>query len=161
LAKYILNTQEDDLDFVLLGITSPENQYQISSLINDYLKINLRLEDYVPFSLKEGKVFKFSLFQYLDEDLGLEYFFIPNTSNFEEPNVNTYAANDLFSGMDVDESVRLIKELPKTQYFLILKGEDLHQYQYKIIDTLKTIPEIIQIQSIEAKDLPSKRNLIF
>lgn len=161
MAKYILNTQEDDLDFVLLGITSPENQYQISSLINDYLKINLRLEDYVPFSLKEGKVFKFSLFQYLDEDLGLEYFFIPNTSNFEEPNVNTYAANDLFSGMDVDESVRLIKELPKTQYFLILKGEDLHQYQYKIIDTLKTIPEIIQIQSIEAKDLPSKRNLIF
>ena len=49
----------------------------------------------------------------------------------------------------------------KTDYFLILKGEDIHQYQFKVLDRLKTIEEVIQVQTIEANDLPSKRNLIF
>jgi len=97
----------------------------------------------------------------MDEDLGLEYFLIPNTSNLEDPNLNTVGANNLFTGLDIDESVKLVKELPKTDYFLIIKGEDLHYYQFKIMEKLKTIPEILQVQTIEANDLPSKRNLIF
>ncbi len=161
MAKYILNNHQDDFDFVLIGITCPENQYYVASLIDDVLKIKLFLSDFVPFNLKEGRLFKFSLFRFLDEDLGLEYYFVPNTSNFEEPNMNAGTSADLFAGQDVDESVKLIKELPKTDYFLILKGEDLFNYQYKVIEKLKTLPDIIQIQAIEAHDLPSKRNLIF
>lgn len=161
MAKHFLNTSEDDLDFVLIGITCLENQYSLAALIDDALKTKLFLSDYIPFNLKEGRIFKFSLYRFLDEELGLEYFFIPNSSNFEEPNLNTSNTEDLFAGIDVDESVRLIKELPKTDYFLILKGEDLHNYQFKIIEKLKTFPEIIQIQAIEPQDLPSKRNLIF
>lgn len=161
MAKHFLNTNEDDLDFVLIGITCLENQYSVAGLIDSALKIKLFLSDYIPFNLKEGRIFKFSLFRFPDEELGLEYFFIPNASNFEEPNIYPSEKDDLFAGIDVDESVRLIKELPKTDYFLILKGEDLHNYQYKIIDKLKNYPEIIQIQAIEPHDLPSKRNLIF
>lgn len=161
MAKHFLHTNEEDFDFVLIGITSLENQYQALSLINDCLQINLCLDDYIPFSLKEGKIFRFSLFQFADDELGLHYYFIPNTSNFEEPNLNASEKNDLFAGFEIDESVKLIKELPKTDYFLILKGEDLHNYQYKIIEKLKTISEIIQLQTIETSDLPSKRNLIF
>jgi hypothetical protein len=160
-AKYVLNTSDNDLDFVLIGISCLENQYTLAALIDDTLKTKLVLSDYIPFNLKEGRIFKFSLYNFNDDELGLDYFFIPNTSNFEEPNINGSATNDLFAGVDVDESVRLIKELPKTDYFLILKGEDLHNYQYKIIERLKTLPEIIQIQAIEPQDLPSKRNLIF
>ena len=161
MAKHVLNTSEDDLDFVVVGISCLENQYTLASLIDDALKINLVLSDYIPFNLKEGRIFKFSLYRFIDEELGLDYYFIPNTSNFEEPNINTRQTNDLFAGIDIDESVKLIKELPKTDYFLILKGEDLHNYQFKIIDKLKTRPEIIQLQAIEPHDLPSKRNLIF
>ena len=161
MAKHVLNTNENDFDFALMGIVCPENQYVILSLVNEALKINLRLSDYVPFSLKDGKLFKFSLYNVVDEELNLEYFLIPNTSNFEEPNLNTSEMNDLFKGLDVDESVKLVKELPKTNYFLIVKGEDLHYYQFKIMEKLKTIVEIVQVQTIEANDLPSKRNLIF
>lgn len=161
MAKYILNTSDDDLDFVLIGITCLENQYIITALIDEVVKTKLVLSDYIPFNLKEGRIFKFSLYAFTDEELGLDYYFIPNNSNFEEPNSNGSSANDLFAGIDVDESVKLIKELPKTDYFLILKGEDLHNYQYKIIEKLKTLPEIIQLQAIEPQDLPSKRNLIF
>ena len=161
MAKYILNSNEEDLDFVLIGISCPEDQYTVAGIIDDALKTKLFLSDYIPFNLKEGRIFKFSLYRYPDEELGLEYFFIPNSSNFEEPNINAPDKNDLFSGVDVDESVKLIKELPKTDYFLLLKGEDLHNYQYKIIDKLKNHPGIVQIQAIEPTDLPSRRNLIF
>lgn len=161
MAKYILNTTEEDFDFVLIGIVCLENQYHIINAINDAVKINLVLSDYLPFNLKDGKLFKFSLYHFSDEALGIEYHLIPNTSNFDESNINEQTTNDLFGSVDVDESVKLIKELPKTDYFIILKGEDLHNYQFKIVDKLKTIQEILQVQIIEANELVSKRNLIF
>lgn len=161
MAKHILNTSQDDLDFALLGISCLENQYAVLSRINDTLRIELALSDYIPYSLRDGKIFQFSLYRFMDDDLGLEYFLIPNASNFEEPNPNAPGSDDLFSGIEVDESVKLVKELPKTDYFLILKGEDIHQYKFKALDKLKTIEEIIQVQTIEAADLPSRRNLIF
>ncbi len=162
MAKHILNTGDDDFDFVLLGITSSESQYRMVSLINDAVGINLFLSDYLPFSLKDSKVFRFSLYRFSDEELRLEYFFIPNNSNFEEPSsvpVNENAG--LFSGHDVQETVKLIKELPKTDFFLLLKGEDLHHVQFKIAERLKKIEEIVQLQTIEPHELPSRRNLIF
>ncbi len=160
MAKHFLDTH-DDFDFALLGIVCQENQYVMFSVINDVLKIDLRLSDYVPFNLKDGKLFKFSLYHFVDEELGLEYFLVPNTSNFAEPNINAASSNDLFNDVDVDERAKLVKELPKTDYFLILKGEDIHHYQFKVMEKLKTLSEVIQIQSIVANDLASKRNLIF
>ncbi len=160
MAKHVLNSSEDDLDFVLIGISCLEDQYTTVAAIDEALKIKMFLSDYIPFNLKEGRIFKFSLFRFPDEELGLDYFFIPNNSNLEEPNI-TSGGNDLFAGIDVDESMRLIKELPKTDYFLLLKGEDLHNYQYKIIDKLRSVSEFIQVLPIEPQDLPSRRNLIF
>ena len=161
MAKIVLNTSEDYFDFMLFGIVCLENQYHIVSAINQHLKINLCLSDFLPFNLKDGKLFNFSLYSFQDEDLGITFQLIPNNSNFEEPNINDIKSNDLFAEVDVDESVKLIKELPKTDYFLLVKGEDIYNYQSKIIDKLKLIPEIIQVQFIEANELNSKRNLIF
>jgi len=161
LAKYTLHTSPDDTDYALIGISCLENQYVLCSLINDVLKIDLHLSDLIPFSLKEGRVFSFSLFRYLDDELGLEYCFVPNISNYEEPNINLSQSNDLFAGQSLEERVRLISELPKTDYFLILKGEEIHHYQFKVIEKLKTQPDIIQIQAIEPNELASRRNLIF
>ncbi|MCC6369644.1 MAG: IPExxxVDY family protein [Bacteroidia bacterium] len=159
MAKHVLHSSDDDFDFVLIGITCPENQYRLVSEINDSLGITLFLSDYLPFNLKDGKIFQFSLYRFLDEELRLEYFFIPNTSNYNEPNPNS--ADDLFAGIDIDESVKLVKELPKTDYFLILKGEDLHNVRFKILECLKGIADIVQLQGIEPNELQSKRNLIF
>lgn len=161
MVKHILNSSSDDFDFVLVGITCPESQYRVVSLINDALGTDLFLSDYLPFNLKGGKLFRFSLFRYADEELRLDYFFIPNTSNFDEAGNVINEEADLFAGVDVDESVKLVKELPKTDYFLLLKGEDLNKVRFKIMDSLKTISEIVQLQAIEPADLPSRRNLIF
>ena len=161
MAKHILNTSEDDLNFILIGISCAEDQYRCVSLINDSLGIELALSDFLPLLTKDDKVFKFSLFSYIDEDLRLEFNCIPNNSNFDEPNVNQSLNTDLFSGVHLDESTKLIRELPKTDYFLLLKGDEAMIYQFKVIDKLKQIPEIIQIQSIAAQELPSKKYLIF
>jgi hypothetical protein len=161
LAKHFLNNNSDDLDFVLIGLMSSENQYAIVSSVNKALGIELILSDNIPFNLKAGNLFYFSLFRYVSEEFGLEYFLIPNNSNFEEAKPNITGGDDLFAELNVEESTKLIKELPKTDYFLILKGEDLHLFQFKIMEQLKTIKDIIQVQSIEPRDLPSKMNLVF
>ena len=157
----MLHSSDDELDFVLLGIVCPDNQYRVCSLLNDALNIDLFLSDYVPFNLKDGKMFSFSLFRFPDEDLGLEYFFIPNTSNFGDANVRPDERNNLFSGVEIDERTMLVKELPKTNYFLIIKGQELHNVQFRIMTALKEVPSFAQVQLIEASELPSRKNLIF
>jgi hypothetical protein len=161
MAKHVLNSSSDDLDFVLIGLVTQENLYAIVTDINNALGIELVLSDNLPFNLKDGKLFYFSLFNYMSEEFGLEYFLIPNTSNLDEPKVERAGGEDLFADLNVEESTKLIKELPKTDYFIVLKGEELHLSKFKIIDKLKTIKEILQIQTIEPKDLPSKMNLVF
>ncbi len=161
MAKYTLNTNDEDLDFALIGLTLHENQYEAVIALNEALNIDLCLSDNITLNLKDNKVFSFSLFNFYDAELGLNYNFIPNTSNFEAPNINDPVASGLFDGLEIEESVKLIKELPKTDYFLILKGEELHYFQHKIIEKLKEIKEILQIQVIDVSELPSKRNLVF
>ncbi len=161
MAKHVLNSAADELDFFLIGISCLEDQYRLVNMINDVLGTDLTLSNYIPLNLKSGKIFNFSLYSYTDNELGIQYEMIPNSSNFEEPNLSRGEEGSLFSSVDIDESVKLIKELPKTDYFLILKGEDLHMNQYKIIDRLKAVQAFVQIQQIEPDDLPSRRNLIF
>jgi hypothetical protein len=161
LAKHVLNTGGDDLDFLLFGIVCAEDQYRMTSLINDALGTELALSSYIPFNLKNGRAFTFSLFSYSDEDLGLQYHLVPNNSNLEQPNLNTGTGKGLFAEIDVDENVKLIRELPRTDYFLIVKGEELHNFQFRISDKLKSIDVILQVQPVSPSELPSRRNLIF
>lgn len=161
MAKYVLNNSSNVLDFVLIGISSPENPYAIVSHVNNALGIDLALSDNIPFNLKDGKLFYFSLFRYVSEEMGLEYFLIPNNSNFDRAHSESENTGNLFDDLNIDESTRLVKELPKTDYFLILKGEELHLFQFKITELLKAIKEIVRVQNIEPNDLPSKMNLVF
>jgi hypothetical protein len=160
LAKHTLDNDGDEFDFALLGITSAEDQYRVVSLVNDFLKIELRLGSYVPMTLKKGQVYNFSLYKYDDENTGMEYYLLPNTSNFEPPG-SRQSNGDLFAGQDVDESTRLIKELPKTDYFLMLKGELKDSFQYKVLTILRQIDDFAQVQPIEPESLQSRKNLIF
>ena len=163
MAKHTLDNDGGEFDFALLGITCAEDQYRVVSLVNDFLNIDLRLGSYVPMTLKKGQVYNFSLYRHEDENMGMEYFLLPNSSNFEPPGSRqaTAPGEDLFAGQDVDESTRLIKELPKTDYFLMLKGELRESYQYRILSLLRQIEDFTQVQTIEPQTLQSRKNLIF
>ena len=162
MAKYVLNNSKEEFNFFLIGITCPINQYEMVSLINNCLQIDLSLNSFVELKLKKNKIFSFSLFTFLDEDLGIDYVFIPNLSNFETQSaLNVINENNLFKDQVIEEQVRLLNELPKTDYLIMLKGEDVINYRFKISDQLKKRNAIIQLQNIEPSTLPSKRNLIF
>jgi hypothetical protein len=160
MAKYTLSNNDDELDFALIGISCSEEQYTTAALLDRALSIQLVLSDYIPLTLKENKIFQFSLYQFLDEQLGLEYNFIPNLSNFEPPHEMT-AGRDLFSEVEVEERTRLIKELPRTDYLLLLRGEELQHSVLLISELLRKCPELSQISPLSPRDLPSRRNLIF
>lgn len=160
MAKYTLSSNDDELDFALISISCSEEQYTAAALVDRALSINLRLAEIVPLFLKDGKLFNFSLYTFVDEQLGLEYSFISNLSNFKTQGEMT-SGNDLFSEVEVEERTRLIKELPKTDYFIILKGEELIHSSSLIIDLLRQCPEFKQVNAVAIEDLPSRRNLIF
>lgn len=161
MAKYVLDSKELEPNFVILGISSYENIYALVTGINRIIDSDLCLSDNLPFNLKAGNLFYFSLFHYLNEETRTDYYLISNTSNFEQRTESRAVSTDLFSETEVEESTRLIKELPKTDYFFIIKGDEPHLYQFKIIEKLKNLEAILQIQTIEPKDLPSRMNLVF
>lgn len=161
MAKYTLSALDDTIDFAVIGISCAEEQYAAVAIVDELLGIQLQLVDYVSYMLKDNKLFLFSLFQYEDDQLGLHYSFIPNLSNFEAQGKDTATASDLFGAVEVEERLRLIKELPKTDYFLLLKGEALSHYSLHIANLLRQSSEIVQVTGIDAQDLPSRRNLIF
>jgi hypothetical protein len=61
----------------------------------------------------------------------------------------------------VDESTRLVKELPKTDFFIILKGELHDHYKFTVITGLRSVQAFTQVSAIEPLSLQSRKNLIF
>ena len=157
----MLHSGGDEPDFVLIGISCADDQYRVTSIVSDLLGITLRLSDYVPFNLKSGKLFSFSLYRHSEEALALEYYLLPNTSNFEQPGTDQAPSGDLFSGQEIDESTRLIRELPKTDYFLMLKGEMKEHYQFRVLQLLRDSDDFTKVQVIDPLTLQSRNNLLF
>jgi hypothetical protein len=161
-AKYILHNDVNLFDFVLIGITSPENQYVIVTNVNECLNIDLALSQNLRSASKDTDLFDFSMYSYVDEQLGLEYCLVPNKSN-HRPKQKARPAYDLFaeSKQSIEQSILLINELPHTNYFLILKGESAIHEQYNVYKLLRTISCIEQVHEIIPDKLQSKNNLIF
>jgi hypothetical protein len=159
--SHVLNINEEDYEFALVGLSILKDQYETAISINEALLIGLELNNNFSLSLKDNKRFRFSLFSYFDKEFGIEYLLIPNASNFEEPNINTAGNTDLFSEIAVEERSLLVKELPKTDYFLILKGEEIEGHKHKIIQRIKNMDDLLSVQLIDVSDLPSRSNLVF
>ena len=158
---HVLNINEEVYEFALLGLSILKDQYETAISINETLLIRLELNNHFSLALKDNKLFRFSLFSYLDKEFGIEYLLVPNASNFEEPNINTAGNADLFSEIAVEERSLLIKELPKTDYFLILKGEEIEGHKHKVIQRIKTMNDLLSVQLIDVSELPSRSNLVF
>lgn len=158
---HILNINNNDFDFVLLGISIIKDQYETAVALNEALNLKLELQHHFQLSLKSHHMFRFSMFRYFDEIFGIEYLLIPNASNFEEPKPQVGKSEDLFPVIEVEERSLLVKELPRTDYFLILKGEDVNLHSHKIVQYIRKIPELITVQLLDVLELPSRNNLVF
>ncbi|MCA0431161.1 MAG: IPExxxVDY family protein [Bacteroidetes bacterium] len=158
--KYSLDTEFDDFNFLLFGISTTLDQYSVITQINNLLNIEFCLQSVVPYYLKGNSIFNYNLYTCNVPELFLEFNLIANLSNFETTQVATLT-NDLFAEQAVEERARLIKELPKTDYFIIVKGEQILAYENKILEKLKQVNDFTQIQQIQPFDLKNASHLIF
>jgi hypothetical protein len=161
-AKHVLHNDVNFFDFVLIGISSVEDQYVVVNNINQTLNIDLALSHHLRSASKNTDLFDFSVYAFIDEDLGLEYYVIPNKSN-HRPKQKTSPSKDLFSDskQNIEQSILLIAELPRTNYFLLLKGESAIHEQYNVFTMLRKIDCIEQVHKIIPEKLASRNNLIF
>ena len=160
MAKHILNNTFESYDFSVIGIATRMNLYETLAHVNLALNIELAYTVNLPFPLSEGHEFQFAIFEYESSSMEMEFQFISNTSNLLPASKIQSTGDGLFSGMAVDETARLIKELPGVDFFLCMKGK-AHEHRAlsaaAIIDGINGITnaEIIDIQS-----LPSRQNLL-
>lgn len=162
MAKHYLHNDAKLFDFVLIGIASGENQYVVINNINEKLNIDLCLSQNLKSASKGSDLFDFSVFTYVDEALGLEYFVVPNKSNFK-PKQKNGPAFDLFTETKqvIEQSILLISELPHTNYFLLLKGDRAIHEQFTVFKLLREIECIEQVHEVIPEKLASRNNLIF
>jgi hypothetical protein len=157
MAKHQLGSSGNELDFQLFSISTSMNQYEAVSAVNAALGTDLALEGNVPMNLRDGNMFSFSLFGYTDESLALEYLLVPNASNAVPA---PPPGRGLFESVGVEETTRLVKELPRTDYFLIVKGETHPHLMHRMLECLQAVEGFIAAM-IRVDDLPSRKNLIF
>lgn len=158
--RYSLDADAEEFNFLLIGISCALDQYSVVTILNKQLNIDLGLQSIVPYHLKGNNTFSYNMYACEVPELYLEFNLISNLSNFESDIIDS-ASNDLFATQAVEERARLIKELPKTDYFLIVKGESLELYEYKVVEALKGVADFTQIQQIQVDELKSGSNLIF
>jgi hypothetical protein len=160
--KYVLEA-DFDYDFSLLAISAHVPDYKMCIEINRLLNIDLIRDTPVDLSEKEMSApLLFSCFTFQDEDEQCDYTLLSNTSS------NSVAASNrlvsppsLFDNQESQHIRRLlVPELPQCNFFLILYADNHAQKAYQIQNKIKTATFVLSVQTIDVKNLASKKNLI-
>ena len=138
--KKIKLTYNQDCEFVLIGISSHENDYKLAWSINNDLNLNLsKKENISVFNKKYSETQNFSVFSHDDETNLTLYNLISNRC----------------------ENGFLIKEYNKFDYFLQIYGELADTDIKKILNKLKLNNNIIIAFKLDLSKIKSIGKLIF
>ncbi len=155
---------EEHFDFDIFSITSTESIYTVISALNTALNIDFQLQELLEFSHKDGEQFYFPLYRFLHDDLNIEFNLVANQTSFQPEHANKVQPGlDLFGG-DVERTTKLIPELEKSDYFLIIKGDNRYLHNHAIFEAIRFNPSFITVFEIyleNLKDKKSKSNLLF
>lgn len=131
---------EPDYSFLLIGISSHENDYHISWLINLKLGLGLRkVRNLQIFNKKLGETQEFSIYSFENDERSLQYNLISNRCD---------------NGF-------LIEEIKNIDYLLQILGDISEKDQEKIINTLKETEKISTSFIIDPTTLKSRQRLLF
>ena len=155
---------EEHFDFDVFSITCTESIYRVIHELNNDLNIDMQLNDLLDYTHKEGEDFFFPVYSFLHEDLNIEFNLLPNQTSFQ-PNVKSKRQQplDLFAG-EVEQTTKLLPELDKTDYFLLIKGDNRYLYNHTILETIQKNKQFIAVHELfieDIKDKKSRTNLLF
>ncbi|MFC2081009.1 IPExxxVDY family protein [Bacteroidota bacterium] len=131
--------QTESYDFGLVAISSPENDYRISWVLNNSFGYNLiRQEDLKVFHERLEDLQEFSQFLYFDEETLLLYRLISNKC----------------------ENGYLLEEINKIDYVLQISGEMDESFLDGLVKDLNSMEDITLAIKIDPANLKSKKKLL-
>lgn len=140
MAKYKLDIEEENDDFLIIGICSHIKDYRITWLINQQLNLELvRSEtDLVNWTSAKSKRQSYARFQYHDEQLEADYYLISNNAG----------------------NIKLLPDQKMFDFFLMIKNNNELSLP-NLVKELMAIPEILTAYAIDSKQIKHKDNIIF
>ena len=131
---------EDDFHFLLIGISSHENDYRVSWAINTYLKMAFkRAENLQIHNPRTGNDQEFSLYQYSDPETQLHY--------------------DLFSNRC--DNGFFLEDMKNIDYLLKISGDYYKTFPVQLVNKLKKTDIITTAFEIDPLLLKSRKKLLF
>lgn len=154
---------EEHFDFDLFSITCNESVYRVIHELNNDLDIDLQLNELLDYTHKEGEDFYFPVYAFQHESLNIEFNLLQNQTSFQPSTKHKKQPTDLFAG-EIEHTTRLMPELEKTDYLLLIKGENRYLYNHTILETIQKNKSFIAAHELfmeDIKDKKSRTNLLF
>ena len=150
----------DEIDYQLIAIHSPLEDYRLAYYINQNLPINLQKSNCnIHISNKEGET-QFTRFIF-EDDKDIAWNLIQNKNDalvaIENNNQGLFAD----SSNEFAPKIYLIPEFKKVDYFLKIENDEVAIDVSKIINSLKKIERVSTVYAVEVEKIKSKNNLIF
>jgi hypothetical protein len=131
--------EKEIIDFGLIGISTPENDYRMSWMLNNAFEFKLsRREDLEIFHRKLDDPQAFHQFRYFDEESMMHYRLLANKC----------------------ENGYLLEEMPNLDYILQIIGELDREYIEGMVRKLRSLDGIALAASINPASLKSRKKLM-
>ena len=150
----------DEIDYQLIAIHSPLEDYRLAYYINQNLPINLKKSNCdLQVSNKESET-QFTRFVFEDEK-DILWSLVQNQNKAVVSNLTVNQG--LFSNSEdtMSTKIYLIPEFKKVDYFLKIENDEVAIDMIQITNQLKKIERISAVYSVEVEKIKSKNNLIF
>jgi hypothetical protein len=150
----------DEIDYQLIAIHSPLEDYRLAYYINQNLPINLKKSNSdIHISNKDGET-QFARFVFVD-DKDIAWSLVQNQNDAilssENKNQGLFAnSSNAFS-----PKIYLIPEFKKVDYFLKIENGEVTVDMSKIANAIKKIDRVSTVYAVEVEKIKSKNNLIF
>ena len=156
LNNHKLNLNQFPENYHLIAIHSDLDEYRLAFFLNEKLNISLKRK-YNDISLNHNEA-SYSIYDYLDEGMFLNWVFFSNKSLVIDKTTNE--ALSLFNQESfVQNEISLINQPKGVDYFLVIENVKNKIYVEKVLRKISEIREVIT-SFISDKKLENKENLI-
>lgn len=154
--SYSLEIDEySDDNYYLIGIHSVLEDYRMAFLLNKFFKFNFKKASYSLDVKNENFNSFYSIFEYTNKELALDWFLINNSYKAVAKSTNS----GLFNESEI--ITHLLPEKKRIDYFLKIEGDADSEYIEESIKKINTISQVLTSYEIQTNTLKSKNFLIF
>ncbi len=150
----------DEIDYQLIAIHSPLEDYRLAYYINQNLPINLKKSSCdIHISNKDGETQLTRFF--FEDDKDIAWSLVQNQNDAVVAAENNNQGLFAESSNEFTPKIYLIPEFKKVDYFLKIENGEVAVDISKIISSVKKIVRVSTVYAVEAEKIKSKNNLIF